>query len=74
MIFGTLKNFVSSVPYPASDEKCATAAHPSRDKLICATLCALLGGLLVYGAGFTSDIRLHNAAHDARHAAGFPCN
>jgi cobalt transporter subunit CbtB len=35
---------------------------------------ALLGLVLVYGAGFVQVDAVHNAAHDARHAAGFPCH
>jgi cobalt transporter subunit CbtB len=32
------------------------------------------GALLLYGVGFAQDSRLHNAAHDTRHAIGFPCH
>jgi cobalt transporter subunit CbtB len=35
---------------------------------------ALLGLVLVYGAGLAPTEILHNGAHDARHAAGFPCH
>jgi cobalt transporter subunit CbtB len=35
---------------------------------------ALLGLVLVYGAGAAPIEALHNAAHDARHAAGLPCH
>jgi len=34
----------------------------------------LFGLLLVYGVGFSSFPRAHNAAHDTRHANGFPCH
>lgn len=65
----------STNPAPEIEERGTdSAAVPTSEKLVCAALCAVLGGLLVFGAGFTSDIRLHNAAHDARHVAGFPCN
>jgi cobalt transporter subunit CbtB len=33
-----------------------------------------LGSFLVYGVGLAQDARLHNAAHDTRHAIGFPCH
>ncbi len=36
--------------------------------------CMFLGSFLVYGTGLASDGRLHNAAHDTRHAIGFPCH
>nr|VFJ94484.1 MAG: cobalt transporter subunit CbtB [Candidatus Kentron sp. H]VFJ95354.1 MAG: cobalt transporter subunit CbtB [Candidatus Kentron sp. H]VFK01598.1 MAG: cobalt transporter subunit CbtB [Candidatus Kentron sp. H] len=41
---------------------------------------ALLGALLVFTSGFVQTAGfseanvLHNAAHDARHSAGFPCH
>lgn len=34
----------------------------------------LLGLVILYGAGFVSSPVVHNAAHDARHAEGFPCH
>jgi cobalt transporter subunit CbtB len=37
-------------------------------------LAALLGLFVVWGAGFAGADVLHNAAHDARHANGFPCH
>jgi cobalt transporter subunit CbtB len=35
---------------------------------------AALGASLIYLAGFTEVPQVHNAAHDARHSAGFPCH
>lgn len=35
---------------------------------------ALLGLVLVYGAGLAQTEEIHNGAHDARHSAGFPCH
>lgn len=38
-------------------------------------LAVLLFGLVVlYGVGFSTFTRAHNAAHDTRHANGFPCH
>ena len=34
----------------------------------------LFGTLLVFGVGLSHSERLHNAAHDTRHAIGFPCH
>ena len=34
----------------------------------------LLGAAFILGAGFSHSSAVHNAAHDARHAAGFPCH
>jgi len=34
---------------------------------------ALLGLAILYGVGF-APLAAHNAAHDARHSAAFPCH
>ena len=34
----------------------------------------LLGAALLFGTGFSSASQAHNAAHDMRHANGFPCH
>nr|VFJ97289.1 MAG: cobalt transporter subunit CbtB [Candidatus Kentron sp. LFY]VFK00128.1 MAG: cobalt transporter subunit CbtB [Candidatus Kentron sp. LFY]VFK21801.1 MAG: cobalt transporter subunit CbtB [Candidatus Kentron sp. LFY] len=45
-----------------------------------ALLATVLGATLIFlsgfaqTAGFTESNLLHNAAHDARHSAGFPCH
>ena len=39
-----------------------------------ALFAALLGSVILYGAGFAPQSAVHNAAHDSRHAAGFPCH
>ena len=43
-------------------------------RLIGGALALLLGLVLVGGVGFAQDLRLHNGAHDTRHAMGFPCH
>lgn len=35
---------------------------------------ALLGLVLIIGAGFAQPQALHDAAHDSRHALGFVCH
>lgn len=45
-----------------------------RDRIAPALAALLLGGILIYAAGFASRVELHNAAHDGRHSAGFPCH
>ncbi|VAW86414.1 hypothetical protein MNBD_GAMMA16-2246 [hydrothermal vent metagenome] len=37
-------------------------------------LAACLGVLLLFVAGFAKTHVLHNAAHDSRHSAVFPCH
>lgn len=34
----------------------------------------LIGLFLLYGVGFAHPEAIHNAAHDTRHAASFPCH
>jgi cobalt transporter subunit CbtB len=39
-----------------------------------ALLAAALGLVLLYGVGLAQAHLAHNAAHDTRHATGFPCH
>ena len=32
------------------------------------------GAVMLYGVGFSTTSAVHNAAHDTRHATGFPCH
>ena len=52
--------------------------HPpsrSRGNRLVVTFGSILMGLsLVYFAGFSHLEVVHNAAHDTRHSAGFPCH
>lgn len=34
----------------------------------------LLGIVVLYGVGFVQTSAVHSAAHDMRHALGFPCH
>jgi cobalt transporter subunit CbtB (proposed) len=43
-------------------------------RLIAGALALMLGTVLLVGTGFAGDYRLHNGAHDTRHAMGFPCH
>ena len=43
-------------------------------RLIAGVAAILLGTVLLVGTGFAGDYRLHNGAHDTRHATGFPCH
>ncbi|PCJ89394.1 MAG: cobalt transporter [Hyphomicrobiales bacterium] len=46
-----------------------------RSQSLRAALGALVLGLtVVFGVGFAYPEALHNAAHDSRHASGFPCH
>jgi cobalt transporter subunit CbtB len=43
-------------------------------RIIAGSLALMLGLTLLVGTGFAGDFRLHNGAHDTRHAMGFPCH
>ena len=42
--------------------------------LVAIALCAFIGLAIVAIAGHAQTSGLHDAAHDTRHAAGFPCH
>ena len=48
-------------------------ARPNTDILAIA-LAALMGVGLIFVAGFANSATIHDAAHDQRHAIGFPCH
>jgi cobalt transporter subunit CbtB len=39
-----------------------------------ALFAAVLGGVMIFGVGFSDLSVSHNAAHDTRHAMVFPCH
>ncbi len=44
------------------------------NRLAAVVFAAIFGSILLFGVGFAQSDVLHNAAHDSRHAAGFPCH
>ncbi len=53
----------------------STVASLSLNQRLAAGLIALVLGFVLLGTvGFAQDVRLHNGAHDTRHALGFPCH
>ena len=55
----------------------ATIAAPETSlasRAVQITLAALLGIVVIGGAGFAPIEAVHNAAHDYRHSMGFPCH
>ncbi len=52
----------------------AEASASLSQRLVLAIAAGLLGALLVYFAGFSHLEAVHNAAHDTRHSAAFPCH
>ncbi len=53
----------------------AAASHDSlASRAVQITLAALLGVFVVGGVGFSHISAVHNASHDVRHSAAFPCH
>jgi cobalt transporter subunit CbtB len=52
----------------------ASTATTQSQRLAAALSATLLGVCLVYFAGFSHIEAVHNAAHDTRHSAAFPCH
>ena len=52
----------------------AAAWPESLSRYTAAAFAAAIGLFLLYAVGFSHPEAIHEAAHDARHAAGFPCH
>ena len=52
----------------------ASSFDQIKDKILPALLAGALGLLLLYAEGAVQVPQMHNATHDARHSAGFPCH
>ncbi len=46
----------------------------SSSLILSALFAAVLGGTMLFVAGHLQAATLHDAAHDVRHATGFPCH
>jgi cobalt transporter subunit CbtB len=44
------------------------------ERMTAGAFALFLGAFFVWGAGFADSATLHEAAHDTRHAYGFPCH
>ena len=49
-------------------------AVPDTRRLLPALAAAMLGAVILFGVALANSDTLHNAAHDTRHAAAFPCH
>jgi cobalt transporter subunit CbtB len=50
------------------------ATAKSTTSLLSIVFVALVGATVVFAAGLAQSQTLHDAAHDMRHATGFPCH
>ncbi len=51
-----------------------TTLAPARTALLPVMFAAMLGAAVIFLAGHAQSQALHDAAHDMRHATGFPCH
>ncbi|MCY1333737.1 cobalt transporter subunit CbtB (proposed) [compost metagenome] len=51
-----------------------TVSLPLSQRLTLAVGSLLVGATLIWFAGFSHLEAVHNAAHDTRHSAAFPCH
>lgn len=65
---------MSSISKAAEHLHSQVPASVWKERIAPALLSCALGLVLLYAAGFAKTEALHNAAHDGRHSAGFPCH
>ncbi|PPK75023.1 cobalt transporter subunit CbtB [Methylobacter tundripaludum] len=65
---------MSSTPVLLDNAQTQARSEVLKDKILPAMLAGMLGFSLLYAAGFAETAQLHNAAHDGRHSASFPCH
>ena len=56
--------------YPPTDVR----SVPDTTRLLPALVAAALGAVILFGVALANSDTIHAAAHDARHAAAFPCH
>jgi len=52
----------------------ASATRATGSRLVPALFAALFGLAVIFMTGHVQSQALHDAAHDVRHATGFPCH
>lgn len=64
-----------SIISSTGNHSASTTSTTTLSQRLTAAFCAsILGACLVYFAGFSHIGAVHNAAHDTRHSAAFPCH
>ena len=54
--------------------KTSTVSLSVSQRMTAGAICLFLGASLVFLVGMSHISAAHNAAHDTRHAIGFPCH
>jgi cobalt transporter subunit CbtB len=67
--------YAQSITAPAKTALANFVQSAAGNKALVPVVLALLfGTFLLAGTGFAQPDAVHNAAHDVRHAIGFPCH
>lgn len=66
-----MNQHIASLP---PSNRTATRVGARSETLRAALAAALLGLAILWAIGFAPLSALHNAAHDTRHSAAFPCH
>jgi cobalt transporter subunit CbtB len=64
----------SAMSSSASSFTTASSVSAARSGVLAAVFALFTGIALVGVVGFAPTMEIHNAAHDTRHAAAFPCH
>jgi cobalt transporter subunit CbtB len=65
---------MSSIPGLLDNIAAQPQASTWKGRILPSLLAVGLGLVLIYASAFAQTAALHNAAHDGRHSAGFPCH
>jgi cobalt transporter subunit CbtB len=65
---------MSSTPVLLDNAQTEARSEVLKNRILPAMMAGMLGLVLLYAAGFAETAQLHNAAHDGRHSASFPCH
>jgi cobalt transporter subunit CbtB len=57
-----------------ADGRARSSVGAKSNSIVVALTAIALGATILFAVGFSHSDLLHAAAHDVRHAAGFPCH
>ena len=58
----------------STQSRTSLQAIPDTSRLWPALAAVMLGTVILFGVALANSDTIHNAAHDTRHAAAFPCH
>ncbi len=69
-----MKTKAVAIPATFQSQSQASTQAGTTSAVLGIALMALIGAATVFVAGHAQSAALHDAAHDTRHATGFPCH